>query len=153
MATLDLNPIINVIASRSATLGYFERVNAHEPLNSPGTGLTATCWMNTIVPDEQASGLAATTLKLTVLFRIYAGATAEPADMIDPNMTLACTAVMSAISAGFTLDGTVRNVDLLGEDGGGMTAQAGWLDYGDRATRVYTITMPIVINDVLDQAA
>ncbi|MET8987757.1 hypothetical protein ABZW49_20110 [Nonomuraea wenchangensis] len=77
----------------------------------------------------------------------------EPADAIDPAMLAALDALMSAYSGDFDLGGRIRNVDLLGQTGPPLSAQAGYLEQDGNTYRVFTVTLPLLINDVWDQEA
>jgi hypothetical protein len=148
---MDLQPVLDALVSHAATSGYFGRVNKHEPKNAPGNGLTAAIWAQHIRPYK--SGLASTTVRVEWRLRIYTSMLSEPQDAIDPAMLAATGALMAAYSAGFTLDGLVRSVDLLGESGVPLQAQAGYLPIDNKMYRFMDITVPVVINDVFDQSA
>jgi hypothetical protein len=62
---------------------------------------------------------------------------------------------MRAYSGDFTLGGEVVFVDLLGQTGAQqLEGQAGYLSAGDgQMYRVFTITVPVVIDDLFDQEA
>jgi hypothetical protein len=135
------------------TSGYFERVNGHEPLNPPGNGLTAALWVQSMGPVPAGSGLAATSARLVFMVRLFAPAMQLPTDDIDPNLMAATDALMTAYSGDFEFGGQVRNVDLLGQAGIALSAEAGWVDYGDGAKfRVITITLPVIVNNAWTQA-
>jgi hypothetical protein len=150
--SLDLVALLAALESHAAASGYFEAVNGHEPNNAPGTGLTAAVWLDDIRPAA-GSGLASTTARITCMVRIYAPAIQQPQDGIDPAVVSAVDHLMRAYSGDFTLDGLIRNVDLLGQTGDPMSARAGWLPFPDGGLyRVMTITVPLIINDLWDQA-
>lgn len=148
---LDTAAIIDAVASHALALGRFERVNQHEPANSPISGLTAAVWVDRLGPARASSGLATTSARLVLQVRIYSSVAQEPADAIDPTMLAAVDALMGAYSADFTLGGLVRSVDLLGEEGQVLDAQAGYLELVDAVYRVFTITVPIIANDTWEQ--
>ena len=148
---LETLAILEAVESHAAALGRFERVNRHEPKNAPGTGLTAAIWVQSIAPAALASGLAVTAALLVVNVRIYTNMLAEPQDAIDPSMVAAVDSLMTAYSGDFTLDGLVRNVDLLGQHGTPLSAQAGYLEQDKKMFRVVTLTVPLVVNDVWSQ--
>lgn len=150
---LDATGILDAAVSHAAALGHFERVNGHEPVSAPGNGLTAALWAQEIGPAPRGSGLTATTARLVLNVRLYASALQEPADAIDPNLLTALDALMTAYSGDFDLDGRIRNVDLLGQAGVPLSAQAGYLQQDGTTYRVFTITLPLLINDVWDQEA
>lgn len=148
MPGVETLAIVEAVVSHAAASGRFERVNQHEPKNAPGHGLTAAVWVQRLGPLALRSGLAATSALLLVNVRVYTNMIAEPQDAIDPNLTAAVDALMAAYSADFTLDGLVAEVDLLGQYGTPLAAEAGYLEL----FRVMTLTVPLVINDVWEQA-
>ena len=149
---LDSLPILQAAESHAAASGYFERVNRHEPKNAPGNGLTAAIWVQGIRPAAQASGLAKTSAVLVVNVRLYTNMLADPQDLIDPNLVAATDGLMNAYNGDFTLDGLVRNVDLLAQFGEGLSARAGYLEQDRKMFRVMTINLPLDINDVWTQS-
>lgn len=155
MANLNSTGIIDAVVSAAAGTGRFDVVNAHEPKDAPGSGLTAAVWVQRIAPAVGDSGLAATSALLTLNLRIYTSMRAvgtEAEDMIDPAVADATDAVVTLFNAGFTLGGLVRDIDLLGEFGTPLSAQAGYITIGGAMYRCMTITIPCVVNDVWSQA-
>lgn len=152
--TINVTGITAALESHAAASGHFERVNGHEPNNPPGNGLTAAVWVDGIRPVAAVSGLAATSALVTSMLRIYAPALQEPQDAIDPNVLTATDALLIAYSGDFTLGGLVKQIDLLGQHGTPLGAQAGWLPFPDGGGlyRVMTLTCPLVINDAFPQS-
>jgi hypothetical protein len=150
--TLAATTILAQIESHALASGWFERVNRHEPKSSPGNGLTAAIWAQSIGPLPVASGLAATTSLIVFNVRVYTSMLQEPQDEIDPNVLGAVDALISAYSADFELGGNVRNIDLLGAHSPGLRADAGYLNQDGKLYRVMTITMPVVVNDLWSQS-
>jgi hypothetical protein len=62
-------------------------------------------------------------------------------------------ALFTAYIGDFTLGGLVRNVDVRGADGAPLDGQAGYLKQDEVLYRVFTITLPVVVNDAWDEAA
>lgn len=151
--SFDPVPILNAIESHAGSLGQFERVNGHEPVGAPGSGLTAAVWADSINPVAAASGLAATSVRVAFMVRIYSSAIQQPLDAIDPGILTAAGALMDAYSSDFDLGATVRNVDLRGAHGMALAAQAGYVTMDGKLMRVMTITLPVIINDVFTEAA
>lgn len=147
--------ILNAITSHAQAAGLFERVNGHEPKNAPGKGLTAAVWIQRIEPLAMASGLAATSARLIVNVRIYSPMLMEPQDAIDPNIADAVSALFTAYSGDFDLGSVtgVRNIDLLGQFGSALQAEAGYLEQDKTVYRVMTITLPVIVNDTWEQVA
>jgi hypothetical protein len=151
--SLDSPGMTDAIVSHSLSLGLFERVNFSEPKNSPGNGLTAAVWLQSVNPVAVASGLAVTSARVEFTQRLYSNMLQEPQDEIDPAMLSAVDVLMGVYSADFTLGGTVRNVDLLGAHGPGLSALAGYLSVDNKMFRVVDVTLPLIVNDVWDQVA
>lgn len=152
--TLDATTLLNAVQDHALTSGWFERVNGSESKSPPDTsGLTAAVWVQRISPAVGGSGLDSTTIRLELMLRIYAGINTEPADTIDPNMLLALDDLMARYSADFTLDGEVRQVDLLGAFGDPLQARAGYLVQSGTEYRVMDITLPLIVSDLWDQEA
>lgn len=148
---LDAVAIIAAVESHALASGRFAAVNGHEPRSAPTGGLTAAVWAQGIEPVPAGSGLSQTSIRLTLAVRIYTSMTAQPADGIDPAVIAAVDALMGAYSGDFTLGAHVRNVDLLGQAGVPLRADAGYLQQDSQALRVMTITLPLICSDVWEQ--
>jgi hypothetical protein len=151
---VDTNAIVNSIKDHALTLGVFEEVNGHEALSPPGNGLSGGVWFIQAGPAEGQSGLDSTTAYVVFNFRIYSSAEQQPADGIDPAMVDAMDLLITGLSGDFELGSNVRNIDLLGSHGPGLSARSGWLPIPDGPTfRIIDITIPLVINDAWAQVA
>ena len=104
-------------------------------------------------PYAIRSGLDATTVRAVFTVRIYMNMIQEPQDEIDINILDATDKLMEAYTGDFTLGGAVRNIDLLGAGGPGLSANAGYIEIDKRIYRAMTITVPVVVNDVWSQEA
>jgi PKD repeat protein len=149
---LDINGIVATVMGHALMSGRFDAVNGHEPKSAPGHGITAAVWFQTAEPAPASSGLAATTIRLALNVRVFASMLSEPQDAIDPNIVAAIDALMAAYSGDFQLGGQVRNVDLLGQAGQPMRADAGYITQDGKPLRVVTILLPLICNDVWEQA-
>lgn len=149
---MDVPTLFNRVSSALATLGIFERINTHEPENAPQNGYTAALWVDRIEP-VLSSGLESTSVRVAFLLRLYTTLTQEPADIIDPVLLTNTDTVLAVFSGDFTLGGAVREVDLLGQFGPGLSAQAGYINIGGTMYRVMTVTLPLIVNDVWAQEA
>ena len=152
MATLDPVAIFHAAETAAMTSGLFERVNGHEPKSPPGQGLTAAVWVDRLGPVPARSGLASTSARVLLTARIYTSMTAEPQDAIDPRVLGAAHHLIRAWSGDFDLAlGADYEVDLLGAHGVPLEARAGYVQVGTVLNRVYTVTVPLIINDAWDQ--
>jgi hypothetical protein len=152
--TLDATTLLNAVQDHALTSGWFDAVNGEEPKSPPNTsGLTAAVWVQRISPATGGSGLDSTTIRLELMLRMYAGVNQEPGDMIDPNMLAALDDLLGSYSGDFTLDGEVRQIDLLGQFGDPLQARAGYMLQSGTEYRVMDITLPLIVNDLWDQEA
>lgn len=155
---IDLRGIMDRVQSHALASGWFEAVTGHEPKSRPSvSGITAAHWVQEIAPVARASGLSVTSACVVIMVRLYSSMLQEPQDAIDPNLTDAADALMSAYSAGFTLGG-LGTVDLLGIRGGtGLSCRAGYVPIGrggdSSLMRAYDITLPIILFDTWGQTA
>lgn len=149
---MSLQPILDAAISHAMASGYFESVNFHEPKSKPRNGLTCALWIDHIGPAQGGSGLNSTTARLVVNVRVYQPMLMEPQDAIDPNVLNAVDGLMAAYSGDFELGGLIREVDLLGEFGVPLSAQAGYVKPDTLICRVMTITLPLIVNDLWSQS-
>jgi len=148
-----VSDLTDALVSKAAATGTYRRVNSHEPKSAPGSGLTLAIWADSIQPIAQASGLASTSGVITYLARIYGNMLAKPEDDIDPRLMAAGSVLLGAYSADFTLGGLARNIDLLGMYGRKMGGQAGYVTIGGAMYRIFTVTVPCVMDDLWAQEA
>lgn len=142
---------VDAIVSHALSSGYFERVNKHEPKSAPPDGLTAAVWFNSIDPLRNNPSLIATSVRLAVTVRIYVGMIQEPQDGIDTQVMECVDKLMEAYSGDFTLDGMIREVDLLGQHGTPLSCLAGYLTIDHKMMRVVDIVVPLIISDAWSQ--
>ena len=150
---LGLSAIVNAIISDIAALGVFDVVLAHEPKGAPVNGLSACVWVSEVGPAVGGSGLNSTSSRVALTIRLSINALTEPQDGVDLVLTDALDQVMGALSGGLSLSGNVRCVDLLGVHGSPLGAVAGYLQLDGVVLRIYTVTCPVIVNDVWTQGA
>jgi hypothetical protein len=139
--------LFTAIQSYAEELGIFQGVDLHEPWNAPGNRLFCSINLGTVRP-VMSSGLAAVSLQVVLVIRIWSSALQKPLDGIDPEILDATCLLMGAISGGFTLSGTVRDVDLMA-----LQAQPAYVDFEGKPFRVIEVTCPIVVNDTFAEVA
>ena len=155
--TLDAKAMQQALASHAAKLGQFDSaIGLHEPRMRPTSDLHAALWLNGITPIR-ASGLSTVSARVEWLFRMYTGGEQEPQDEIDVKVLTATDRLMSSLCGDLDLDdhltdGLVREIDIFGAYGTGLNATAGWAHWSDGKSRVVTITIPVVVNDVWSEA-
>jgi hypothetical protein len=144
--------LFSALRSKALALNVFDAVNFHEPTAQPGKGLSLSVTLGPVTP-LLSSGLAETSCTVTFAARIWvhgvARAQRKPLDELDAQLLAATAALMNAYSQGFTLGGTVRDVNLMK-----MAGTPGWVDFDDGTSyRVMEITIPVEINDLFGQEA
>ena len=150
---MNASDMMSRLVSHALAAGLFESVNKHEPKKAPGTGgLSAAIWVQNVDPIPTGSGLAATTVRVEFSVRIYSSMLQEPQDSIDPAIVHAVDVLITKYSADFTLGGTIRMIDLLGQFGVPLSAEAGYLQVDQHMFRVMTITVPLIVDDAYTQA-
>jgi len=60
--------------------------------------------------------------------------------------------MFGAYCGDFTLGGLVRQVDIRGAHGAGLSARAGYLEQDSAVFRVFTISVPLIVNDLWKEA-
>ena len=144
----DAKALFSGLTSHAKSLGIFDRVNSHEPANTPGLGVSCSITLASIEADPAASGLSAVSGKITFAVRIWSSMNQKPLDAIDPDVLGAVSLLLGAYSGAFTLGGTVRDIDLMA-----LKANAAYLQQEGTEFRVIEITVPIVVNDLWAEVA
>ena len=95
-----------------------------------------------------SSGLAAVSGQVTLMVHVWNWAQKRPLDDVDPDVLAATCALMGAFAGGFTLNGTVRDIELFQ-----MSAQPGYVNFDEKEYRAMVITLPVLINDMFTEVA
>jgi len=144
---METSAYVDAVVSHALSTGFFERMNKHEPKTAPPDGLTGAVWFASIEPVRSNPSLISTSVRLVVTVRIYCGMIQEPQDGIDEQVMTAVDALMNAYTGDFTLDGLIREIDLLGQHGAPLSALAGYLMIDKKMMRVVDIQVPMIISD------
>jgi len=143
--------LLTAVADAASECGWCKSAETFEPKSAPQSDFHfAVCMMNA-TPTH--SGLNSTTFRIELACRIYVSMLREPQASIDPEITAAAWDLMSMYSAGFTLGGLVRQVDLLGESGEPLDLKFGYINIDKKLYRIAEITLPVIVNDVFTQGA
>lgn len=151
--TVDIDSILAQVTSHAQTLGVFDRFGGAEPENAPGNGLTGACWVQEIGPDRTGSGLASTSMLLLLNVRLYKPVNDLAPELLDPEMVKALDLLFAAYIGDFSLNGLIRNVDIRGAKGTPLSGRAGYQQIDESVYRVFTITLPLIVNDVWNEVA
>ena len=157
--SIDTQAITDALVTHAQLTGEFDRVNNYEPKSAPANGLTCSIWAQSLRPHVPLSGLAVTSAYLIMSVRIYMNMIAqsiEQADMIDPKILTAVDKLITSYSGEFELAGVVTAIDLTGQGGDQLGAEAGYVQIGGNEGgmyRIMTITVPMIIADAWEQVA
>lgn len=151
--TLNSRDVIEMVASHAMSTGQFERVNQHESKNSPGNGLYCDVTVLQGQALALASGLSVTSALLVMSVVLYVNAQQEPLDDIDGCLMDALDDLLQKYNGDFTLDGLIRNVDILGSHGAPLQWTMGHMDRSGGMIRAAEIVLPLVISDAWEQEA
>jgi hypothetical protein len=138
--------------SHAQSLGTLDNVIDHEPVSAPGSGLIYALWVADVAPIPARSGLASVSVRLELNGRVYMPADTEPLGGVDVAVTDAVNGLMNAYAGDFDLNGTVAEVDLLGQYGALLRAKFGYTRLDSTTYRVATLVIPLVINDAWTEA-
>lgn len=149
-----ISALFSALVSTGKQIGTFRSsVIQHEPLSAPVTVPALALWWTSIAPARGASGLAATSARVEFGGRIYAGRLTKPEDNVDPALVTYTSQVIAAFSGGFTLNGEVMEVDLLGAYGAPLSAEAGYLEQDSSPFRVAQLVVPVIADGIWTQGA
>jgi hypothetical protein len=148
---INIQGILDVIVSHAVSTGYFESVNQHEPRQSPGNGITGSVWIERVTPLK-TSGLNNTSARLEFTVRLYSSTYSDPYDDTDTNLMLALDALMSAYCGDFEIGGNARHVDIFGAHGNPLETRSGWINQGGKEFRVFSIRLPLIVDDLWSQS-
>jgi len=135
------------LSSMLKAMAIFRQVQRVEPKGAPGSGLTVAVYLNSISPAAAASGLSAASGLYVYTIRIYTNMLQEPAEKIDTILANAIDKVFTALAGDVDLGSNVRNIDIFGELGTPLKAQAGYVEVDHLMYRSVDITLPLLIND------
>ena len=149
---LDVGPIMRVIGDHARQSGLYDYVSTHEPKAAP-QGPSYAVWLQRIRPARTQSGLSSATAHLVFNARIYTNMLAEPQDGIDLTLSGLLNDLFNRYIGDFTLGGTVKQIDMMGQEGIDLEATAGYINQDGKMLRVFTITVPVIVNDAWDEEA
>lgn len=141
----DAEDLFSKIRSMAKKLGVFSAVIGHDPENAPPAGLSCSIMLGAVKPIT-SSGLASVSCQVTLMVHVWDFAQKRPLDELDPQVLAATCSLMGALAGGFTLNGTVRDVDLFQ-----MSAEPGYVNFQDKEFRTVAVTVPIEINDLFEE--
>lgn len=159
-----IRAVFAAVTSHAQSLGVIRHTTQHEPMSTPGQGISCAVILGPIKVIS-SSGLAAASGRVDFLARVYnplivvADAVA-PAQMdnIDPDILDAVSQLLAAYCGDLTLAlgavpaGLVRSVDVHGQHGAPLGAQPGYLHQDGKVFRTMDATIGLILNDIWGEA-
>lgn len=147
---LDIQSILDTVASHAMATGHFDAVLGYVSKQSPTNGVTAALYVEDIRPIR-TSGLAQTTVRVELEMQIYSSTYQEPYDGIDAELVRATDAMFTSVISDLDLGSEARVVDVFGAYGQPLRVRSGYLNLDGKEFRVFQIVIPIVVDDVWAQ--
>lgn len=152
--SLNITALTDAMESFHASTGLFRTgFGMHEPPTAPGRSLSGACWAQEWRTVPARSGLNTTSYRIAFFVRLFLPSLMEPKDELDRELLQASDTLCEHYCGDFTLGGTVSYVDLMGAHGIPLSGTAGYLDQDGKHFRVFTLIVPLVVDDAHTQEA
>lgn len=151
--SVDVTGIYAQVVSHAKRLGIFPSVLTHEPKSLPKETPCCAISLDRFEPIAEASGLAATSMRLLFTVRLYRLFNEQPEDDIDRKLLDAAAKLLESYSGDIQLGGeSSMGIDVLGAYGDSLRVEYGYTDIGGSIVRLATITLPVVLEDAFTQS-
>lgn len=152
MTAPDVGGALYRLRDHARALGVFEVARTGEFKSAPPKALCFAVWVQRFGSSPVGSGLASTNALLRCTARIYFPMLHKPEDEIEPKVFGAAGLYLGRINGDYTLGGLVRNVDILGETGGELAWEGGYVDIDNNKSRIADLNMNVIFNDSWTQS-
>jgi hypothetical protein len=154
MAGLDAAGVLAALGTVFQTIGGIESVITSSGVAPPASGVSVQIYaIPPWKPLDKRSGLASVSMLTTWAARLVTPIGSPPADDLDMTLLSVYSAAMNTLVGGFTLNGQVEQLDLLGAYGTGMPMEPQFLEMGGTVYRALTMTLSLVLDDVWVEVA
>jgi len=149
------------LVDHAAALGVFGSVNGHEPRNAPSDAPALSLYAVGARPLPRGSGLAVVSVALDWAARVSVPAAVGDLDAVERLVSAAGLAYWAAVVSDLDLalgaaqlpaGMSMWGLDVLGVHGQGTRMELGYLVPDATPLRVATVSLPIIVNDVLTEA-
>tara|TARA_R110002020_G_scaffold142846_2_gene315059 strand:- start:435 stop:902 length:468 start_codon:yes stop_codon:yes gene_type:complete len=152
----NIKATLEAIASHVSRSGYVNDTMIGEPTSPPEAvdKMMAAVMMNGATIAELT--LTNTVEVHTVTVRFYRRAAfgeGDDAGEVETEVALAVSEIASNLIGEYDLGATIRNIDVAGQYGGGMSATWGYINISGTIYRTVDLTVPLVVDDSATQAA
>lgn len=149
---LDASAVLSALQSVCQGLGSIEQSIAGQGQNPPTAGVGATIWAMPGRTVARRSGLASVSVELVFNIRLTLSMSTQPPETVEGTLLGAFSDLCNALAGGFTLNGQVEQVDLLGAYGEPLKWDPGYVQYDGVTYRCITVPVPVVLDDVWSDA-
>jgi hypothetical protein len=151
--TIDVEDALTRLLDHAKAIGSFEVARLTEFKQAPPPSLCFALWVEDLGSAPDGSGLASTNALLHCTARIYFPMLHRPESAIEPKVFGAAALYLGRINGDFTLGGTVRNVDILGEQGDLPRWRGGYANIDNKLSRIADLNINVIFNDGWEQRA
>lgn len=149
MSGLDAAGVLAALETVFQAIGGIESVITSSGVAPPANGVSVQIYaIPPWKPIGKRSGLATVSMLTTWAARLVAPIGSPPADNLDMTLLAVYSNAMNTLAGGFTLNGEVEQLDLLGAYGTGMPMDPQYLEMGGAVYRAMTMTLSLVLDDV-----
>lgn len=148
VADLDPGAVLTTLLDYAREQGVYEVVRLTEFTTPPPSGLCFALWAEALGTTQTGTGLASTNALVRCMARIYYPAFGKDSATHEVRMINAASGYLGKLNGGFTLGGTVRNVDILGETGELPEWEFGHAGIDNKISRIADLSIRAVLNDV-----
>lgn len=152
MMAVDVSGALRKLLDHAKVLGAFEVARLTEFKSAPPNALCFALWVQRLGSSPVGSGLASTNAVLHCTARIYFPMTHRPEEEIEPRVFGAASGYLGRINGDYTLGGTVRNIDILGETAGAPAWEGGYANIDNKLSRIADLNINVIFNDSWTQS-
>jgi hypothetical protein len=129
----------------------FEVARVGEFKQAPPPGLCFAVWAQNLGVSPVGSGLATSAGLLRATARLYFPLKHKPEDDTELKTLAGADGYLDRINGDFTLGGTVRNIDILGEVGDQPAWDFGHVSIDNQLFRIADLNLNVIFNDAWTQ--
>ena len=142
----DIATSMQTIKGHLMASGLFDTVMIGEPKSAPGSGLTASVFMERVAVEELT--LDKTIELHEVVVRFYTPELQQPTPIREDRLEKAVGSIEKAWFGDFTFGGTIRNIDIAD-----LVWEFGHVDIDRTEYRTVEVTLPLIVDGSATLAA
>jgi len=152
----NITNTLNAITSHISSSGYVNDVQVGEPVSVPDANdrIFAAVWMTSATVAEVT---LSNTIELHVsnvrLYKRAAFGQGDDSGDVERELAIAVSQISSNLIGEYDLGESIRNIDVAGQYGGGLTATWAYVQIGQTVFRTVDLVVPLIVDDSATQAA